>query len=168
FLKGVPFEWTLQLWREWLMVNGLLLVVFNFWDQVIFNKEERERPGSQLEEVQQHEPLRLIGMHNFVLLAAIVVIVYASGRGIGNEGEAWPPHVQAGAMVLIALASYFTTAESIHERNRFGLGPIVEVAVLFAGIFVTMTPALAILNSWGQGERQVLGMAFGMREPGEF
>jgi Na+/H+ antiporter NhaD/arsenite permease-like protein len=168
FLKGVSFEWTLQLWREWLMVNGLLLLLFNFWDQAIFNKEERERPGSQLEEVQRHEPLRLIGMHNFLLLAAIVGIVYASGRGMGNDGEAWPPHVQAGAMFLVALISYFSTAKSIHERNRFGLGPIIEVAVLFAGIFVTMTPALAILNSWGQGERHVLGMAFGMREPWEF
>jgi Na+/H+ antiporter NhaD/arsenite permease-like protein len=40
--------------------------------------------------------------------------------------------------------------------------------VLFAGIFVTMAPALLILNSWGRGERDVAGIAFGMREPWQF
>ena len=49
FLKGVPFGWTLQLWPEWLLVNGALLAIFNVWDQVVFDREERERPGSQLE-----------------------------------------------------------------------------------------------------------------------
>ena len=168
FLKGVPFEWTLQLWPEWLLVNCALLVVFHLWDEVIFNKEERERPGSQLEQVQRHQPIGLVGMHNFLLLAAIVVIVYASGRGMGNEGEPWPPIVQAAAMVFVALASYFSTAESIHARNHFGFDPIIEVAVLFAGIFITMVPALAILNAWGQGEREVFGLAFGMDQPWQF
>ncbi|MEX2140896.1 MAG: sodium:proton antiporter [Pirellulales bacterium] len=168
FLKGVPFEWTFQLWPEWLMVNGLLLVTFNLWDQAVFNKEERERAGSQLEQVQRHEPIALVGMHNFLFLAAIVATVYASGQGMGNDGEPWPPIVQAGAMALVALASYFSTATSIHTRNHFGFGPIIEVAVLFAGIFVTMVPALAILNAWGQGERDVLGLAFGMAEPWQF
>jgi len=168
FLKGVPFEWTLELWPEWLLVNGLLLVTFNLWDQVTLNREERERPGSQLEEVQKHEPAAIIGMHNFLFLAVIVAIVYAAGSGMGTGGEPWPPHWQAGLMVLVALASYFSTRPDIHLKNRFGFGPIIEVAVLFAGIFVTMVPALAILNSWGQGEREVLGTAFGMREPWQF
>jgi Na+/H+ antiporter NhaD/arsenite permease-like protein len=53
FLDGVPFEWTLRLWKEWAFVNGLLLVIFNVWDQVVLDKEEKERPGSQLEEVMR-------------------------------------------------------------------------------------------------------------------
>jgi len=57
FLKGVPFEWTFRLWPLWLFVNGLLLVIFNLWDQRVFAREELERSGSQLEEVQQHAPL---------------------------------------------------------------------------------------------------------------
>ena len=40
FLKGVPFEWTLQLWKEWLLVNGLLLAIFNVWDQRVLDREE--------------------------------------------------------------------------------------------------------------------------------
>jgi Na+/H+ antiporter NhaD/arsenite permease-like protein len=168
FLKGVPFEWTLQLWPEWLMVNGLLLGIFNVWDQVVFDREERERPGSQLEEVQQHEPLGIAGIQNFFFLAAIVAIVYGSGRGIGNAGEPWPPQMQAGAMALVALASYFLTSAAIHAKNHFTFAPIVEVAVLFAGIFVTMAPALSILNAWGQGEREIFGLAFGMSHPWQF
>jgi Na+/H+ antiporter NhaD/arsenite permease-like protein len=168
FLKGVPFEWTLRLWPAWLVVNGALLVIFHLWDEVVFDKEERERPGSQLEEVQRHEPIGLVGLQNFLLLGAIVAIVYASGRGLGNGGESWPPHVQAGAMLLVALASYFSTSEFIHKSNHFAFAPIIEVAVLFAGIFVTMVPALAILNSWGQGERVVFGLLYGMDRPWQF
>jgi Na+/H+ antiporter NhaD/arsenite permease-like protein len=57
FLRGVPFAWTLKLWAPWALVNGALLVLFNLVDQAVFNKEERETPGSQLEDVQKHEPL---------------------------------------------------------------------------------------------------------------
>src|SRR5438874_9072063 len=53
FLDGVPFEWTLRLWKQWAFVNGLLLVIFNVWDQIVLDKEEKERPGSQLEEVMR-------------------------------------------------------------------------------------------------------------------
>src|SRR5947208_13681660 len=59
FLSAVPFEWTLRLWKPWLFVNGVLLVVFHVWDEVILDREERERAGSQLEEVMKHEPLRV-------------------------------------------------------------------------------------------------------------
>ena len=41
FLKGVPFEWTLSLWPAWLVVNGVLLLVFNVWDQIVFAREAR-------------------------------------------------------------------------------------------------------------------------------
>ena len=149
FLNGVPFQWTLRLWPEWLMVNGILLVVSNVWDQTVLNREERERPGSQLEELMEHRPLRIMGMHNFLFLAAIIVIVYASGRGLGSGGHAWPFGWQEGAMAAMAFASFFSTPEEYHRHNRFNFGPIIEVAVLFAGIFVTMGPALLILNARG-------------------
>lgn len=149
FLKGVPFEWTLQLWPQWLLVNGLLLVIFNVWDQVVFAREERERPGSQLEQVMQHEPLSIRGLHNLLFLAAIVATIYAAGRGLGNGGEPWPFGVQEGLMFVIGLASYLLTSAEIRSGNRFSFSPILEVAVLFAGIFITMIPALLILNTNG-------------------
>ncbi|HEX6886186.1 MAG TPA: sodium:proton antiporter [Planctomycetota bacterium] len=168
YLKGVPFEWTLQLWREWLLVNGTLLVLFNVWDQKVLAAEERARPGSQLEEVMKHEPLRLEGKLNFLFLLGIVAVIYCAGAGVGTGGEPWRFGLQEGAMAALALGAWFTTQAENRARNRFTWTPIVEVAVLFAGIFVTMTPALLILNSWGQGTRSVLGMAFDMREPWQF
>jgi Na+/H+ antiporter NhaD/arsenite permease-like protein len=168
YLKGVPFEWTFQLWREWLVVNVALLVLFNLWDQKVFATEERERPGSQLEDVMRHEPLRLHGALNFVFLLGVVAVIYCAGAGIGTGGEPWPFGLQEGGMLGLAVAAWFTTARINRERNRFAWAPIVEVAVLFAGIFVTMTPALLILNAWGQGQRDVLGMDFTMRAPWQF
>jgi len=150
FLNGVPFEWTLRLWKEWLVVNAAILLMFNVWDQTVFAREEKERPGSQLEEVQVHEPLRVLGLANLLFLAGVVAVVYAAGKGLGNGGEVWPYGVAQGLTVLLAALSYFTTSKEIHEKNRFGFGPINEVAILFAGIFVTMIPALEILNHNGK------------------
>ena len=168
FLKGVPFEWTLKLWREWLLVNALVLFVFNIWDQVTFNREERERPGSQLEEVQKHEPLRVHGLSNVCFLIGVVGTIYASGRGLGNGGGPWPFGVQEVSMLVLAVAAYLSTPATNRVNNKFTFGPIIEVAVLFAGIFVTMAPALLILNAWGQGHREVLGAVFGLHQPWQF
>jgi Na+/H+ antiporter NhaD/arsenite permease-like protein len=149
FLKGVPFEWTFQLWPQWAVVNVALLVLFNIWDQVALNREERERPGSQLEAVQSHESLRVRGWHNFAFLAGIIATIYASGAGLGNGGKPWTYGVQEGLMLALAAGSYVLTPAENRRGNRFTFGPIIEVAVLFAGIFVTMIPALEILNANG-------------------
>jgi Na+/H+ antiporter NhaD/arsenite permease-like protein len=168
FLKGVPFEWTLRLWPQWLAVNLALLIVFHLWDEVVLDREERQRPGSQLEQVMRHEPLRVRGLHNLLFLLGIVATICASGRGLGYGGQPWPFGVQEGLMALLGLLAYVTTARENRMNNRFTFGPIIEVAVLFAGIFVTMAPALVILNSWGQGQRAVLGWAFGLHHPWQF
>lgn len=152
FLKGVPFLWTLtHLWLPWLVVNGALLAAFHLYDEVVLAREERERAGSQLEEVLQHEPLGVRGAFNFLLLAAVVATVYASGRWN------WPFGVTETIMAGLALVSFLATPAANHRDNHFTFGPIIEVAVLFFGIFVTMAPALLILNAWGQGLRPDLG-----------
>jgi Na+/H+ antiporter NhaD/arsenite permease-like protein len=160
FLKGVPFTWTLRLWREWLLVNGLLLVLFNLWDQRVFAREELERPGSQLEQVMRHEPLQLEGRRNFLFLLGIVVVIYGAGRGLGTGGRPWPFGMQEGAMFVIAALAFWATPARLRVANGFTFGPIVEVAVLFAGIFVTMAPALLLLNHHAP--------SFGIREPWQF
>ncbi|MBI5542857.1 MAG: sodium:proton antiporter [Deltaproteobacteria bacterium] len=150
FLKGVPFEWTLQrLFLPWLLVNGLLLVVFQILDQGIFNAEEARRPGSQLEEVMKHEPLRIEGLFNLGLLSLVVLIIFASGRGLFLGGDGWPFGWQEGAMLALAVVSFLATSNRLHTDNGFSFAPIVEVAVLFAGIFATMAPALLLLNAQG-------------------
>jgi Na+/H+ antiporter NhaD/arsenite permease-like protein len=163
FMAGVPFEWTLlKLWPMWLLVNGVLLAIFNIWDQLVFSREERARHGSQLEEVLKHKPLGISGGLNFLFLAGVVAAVYF--KGIYN----WPWGVQEAIMAAMAAMAYLTTSAANRSANRFSFGPIVEVAVLFVGIFITMAPALQILNSWGSSDREVLGMKFAMGEPWQF
>ena len=160
FLKGVPFDWTFRLWKGWLFVNGLLVVVFYVWDRRVFAREERERPGSKLEQVRQHEPFGVEGAANFGFLAAIVAVIYAAGSGLGNGGAPWPFGVQEGLMGLVSGLAFATTPARIRAKNSFGFGPILEVAVLFAGIFVTMAPALLLLNANAKH--------FGLGEPWQF
>ncbi len=146
FLKGVPFGWTFGLWKEWLFVNGTLLVVFNIWDQIALSREQAATTEPLLEELIEHAPLRIEGAHNFVFLAGIVAVIFASGSGLGSGGEPWLTGIQEVAMIAIAVAAFATTPARLRAANRFRFGPIIEVAVLFAGIFVTMAPALLLLN----------------------
>jgi Na+/H+ antiporter NhaD/arsenite permease-like protein len=149
FLRGVPFEWTLRLWPEWLLVNAALIVTFNVLDQFVLAREERERPGSQLEEAMVHEPLAIQGALNLVFLLGVVAVIVARGQGWGTDAGPWPFGVQEGLMVLLPIAAYRTTRVELRAANNFGFGPLVEVAVLFAGIFVTMIAPLLWLNAHG-------------------
>jgi Na+/H+ antiporter NhaD/arsenite permease-like protein len=160
FLKGVPFTWTFQLWLPWLLVNGSLLLIFNVWDQIVFAREERERPGSQFEEVMEHAPLRIRGRRNFLFLVGIVAVIAASGNGLGNAGAPWPFGISELAMLGIGVAAWWVTHHEHRAANNFDFAPIVEVAVLFAGIFVTMGPALLLLNARAP--------SLGLSEPWQF
>ncbi len=167
FLKGVPFAWTLRLWPQWLTLTGALLVVFNVWDQWALDREERERPGSQLERAMVHEPLRVNGAISVAALGGVMLTIIAAGRAAAN-GQPWVAGKQEAIIALLTLLAYGATSSKHRERNAFTFGPIIEVAVLFAAIFVTMAPLLEILNGWSQGARTVLGMRFGVTHPWEF
>lgn len=149
FLKGVPFEWTLTLWKEWLLVNAILLVVFVGVDSRILSSEEERRPGSQLEDVIRHEKVGLEGGLNVLFLAGVVAVILARGSGVGAADGKWPFGVQEALMLGLGAAAYATTKREIRAKNRFTFAPIVEVAILFAGIFVTMIAPLLILNARG-------------------
>lgn len=149
FLKGVPFEWTLSLWKEWALVNGLLLFVFFVVDSFVLDAEEKARPGSQLEEALKHEPLGIEGAFNVVCLLGIVLVILGKGQGWGTGGAAWPFGWQEGLMLALGVAGYASTRPATRAANRFTFAPILEVAILFAGIFATMVAPLAILNARG-------------------
>ncbi len=154
FLRGVPFEWTLQLILPWALVNGILLVLFNVMDQMVLNKEERERPGSQLEDVQKvKEKLGVAGGINFLWLLGVVAVIFIMGR-FGSQIHSNADVqllIQIAGMLAMAVLSMKTTSKEIREANKFGWGPIVEVAYIFIGIFVTMVPALKYLEAQGAG-----------------
>jgi Na+/H+ antiporter NhaD/arsenite permease-like protein len=133
----------------------------------VLTREEGRRPGSQLEEVQHHAPLAISGWHNFLFLLGVVLVIFFAPRGFSGDSP-WPTGVQEGALLVFTAAAYLTTDPGTRAVNAFSWGPIVEVAVLFAGIFVTMAPALLILNAWGAGEREVFGLGFGLHSPWHF
>ncbi|MBI5360238.1 MAG: sodium:proton antiporter [Planctomycetes bacterium] len=145
FLKGVPFDWTLKLWPQWAFTNGILLVVFNMLDQYKFNKEDIATPGALTEDVQPTvaQRLKIEGKRNILFLAGVVCAVYFSG----SLNWAWG--MQEAVMISMAVASVIATRKEVRQGNAFTYSPIIEVAVLFAGIFITMIPALLILNARG-------------------
>lgn len=154
FLRGVPFFWTLQLALPWLLVNGILLALFYVLDAILANREER--PAARLEEV--HEPLRVEGGLNFLWLLGVIGVIYVMGKyghAISSNHDVQAA-VQVGGMLAMAALSLALTPRSVREANRFGWHPIVEVAALFIGIFITMVPALKFLEAKGaSGEIQL-------------
>jgi Na+/H+ antiporter NhaD/arsenite permease-like protein len=144
FLRGVPFTWTLGLWRQWLLVNACLIVIFYIVDSTIFRSEDVATPGDLDEIAVRHQvPISIAGKQNFLFLLAIGALLFLSGK------LALHTLVQDAGLLVILLLSWATTPSALREENGFTWDPIVEVATLFAGIFATMMPALAILNARG-------------------
>jgi Na+/H+ antiporter NhaD/arsenite permease-like protein len=160
YLAGVPFGWTLKLFPAWLVVNGALLAIFYVVDRLFVARERADNaanPSAAFDAGRQTPDarLRVRGLANIVLLLIIVAIVFCGGRGLFNGGEQWAFGVQEVLFVILAVISLRMTPRKLRVQNHFTYQPIAEVAVLFAGIFVTMTPALAMLNARGS----TLGLA---------
>jgi Na+/H+ antiporter NhaD/arsenite permease-like protein len=144
FLRGVPFTWTLQLWRQWLLLNGALLILFYIVDSTIFRREDLERPGDLDKVAVEHQvPISIAGRQNFLFLLGVMAVLGASGT------YELPMIVQDAGLLLMIGLSWMTTPAALRAENGFTWHPIAEVAALFAGIFATMIPALAILNARG-------------------
>ncbi len=138
YLGGVPFFWTLKLWPQWAVVSGLVLAIFFVWDTLAFR---RETPQTILREKLDVEPMRLLGLRNLPLLAGVI-------GGVLLQGSLPSPWGEVGGgliMAIMAGLSLRITPRALHEANEFSWGPIIEVAVLFLGIFITMVPALSLL-----------------------
>ncbi|BBK42360.1 sodium:proton antiporter [Allostella vacuolata] len=154
FLKGVPFFWpTTALFVPMLLVVGALLAIFFFLDTYLFSREATAPPSDR-----SGERLGVEGGINIPLLGAIVGAVLL--RGIWHSGvDVTIYHVPVPlesiasnlALVAIGLLSMRLTRAETRAGNAFSWGPIVEVAKLFAGIFVTIVPVIAILRAGPDG-----------------
>jgi Na+/H+ antiporter NhaD/arsenite permease-like protein len=146
YLKGVPFTWTFGLWRPWLVSVAVLLLVYFVWDSVV---HAREPLAALRRDRTERQPLRLSGLANGVWLLGVV-------GAVAILGAPW----REGVIVGLAALSLWLTPREIRRANGFTSYPIVEVAVLFAGIFLTMMPALELLRTRGS--------ELGVREPWQF
>jgi Na+/H+ antiporter NhaD/arsenite permease-like protein len=146
YLLGVPFAWTLRLAPHWLLANGIVLIVYHLWDRRAYARED---PAAIALDRTAVRPIRVSGKRNILFLLAVV----ASVAGLHA------PYREL-AMLSVSMLSLATTSRAVREANRFTFHAIAEVAALFAGIFVTMLPALDILHAHGR--------ALGLREPWHF
>ncbi|MBI4432587.1 MAG: sodium:proton antiporter [Candidatus Omnitrophica bacterium] len=148
YLRGVPFFWVLEkVWMIWLLGLGLVLFIFYCLDIRNFKKAPAQ---IRQKETGGGEQWRFGGSHNVFFLLMILGSVF-----INN-----PPFLRELIMIAAAILSYKTTPRPVHEANDFSFAPIREVAILFAGIFVTMLPALEWLEH-NAG-------AIGIQTPGQF
>ena len=153
FLHGVSFFWTFNLLPHMLLVVILLLVIYFFLDTYHYRKEGASPPA----ENGVKQPLKLEGTHNFIFLAGVVGSVLMSGMVDWGEVNTFGVHraVQDWArdvlLIIMGILSLVTTRVSLREDNDFTWFPIIEVAYLFIGIFITMIPCLLILKAGSHG-----------------
>jgi Na+/H+ antiporter NhaD/arsenite permease-like protein len=151
YLQGVPFWWVAKnCWPMWIVGVGLLLAMFYVVDKINFVRDPRKNcsvePAAQPVGAQRQrctEKWEFNGLPNLFFLAVILGAVFVKMI-----------FVREVLMIAAALGSYFTTKKSVHAANDFDFHPVIEVAILFAGIFATMTPALGWLNFHA---REILG-----------
>lgn len=144
FLKGVPFTWTLtNLWQDWLLVCGTLLAIFYLVDRRI-----GPRPVAIDPEPPRKPPLSISGTTGLISLSLMLVGVFLDPfllKFIDLH------HIPVGAtfQIIVAISCYFLSKPEIRDTNRFNFEPVKEVGLLFAGIFLTMIPALQYLAANG-------------------
>ncbi|MCK5138552.1 MAG: sodium:proton antiporter, partial [Thermodesulfovibrionia bacterium] len=154
FLRGVPFFWTFNIFPHMLM-TALILLVFYYVVDTYFYRREGVYP---LTAGVDKEPLGLEGTHNFLLLAVVVGAVLMSGVvkwgeiNILNIHRGTQDVIRDAILILVIVLSLLTTKSEVHEENGFTWFPMKEVAILFAGIFLTIVPCIKILQAGTKGE----------------
>ncbi len=156
FLKGVPFFWTLHLFWPMLICVAFLLVIFYLYDNWMYKKEKLEVLSSKDYFFQIH------GKQNLFLLILVPIAILLSGNfhlgeisflGVARPLQEW---VRDFFLLLIAGISYLSTPEEVRNKNEFTFFPIKEVTIIFFGIFISMIPALSILQAGESGALSVI------------
>jgi len=145
FLRGVPFLWTLSLWKEWLVTVALLLMIYAVMDWRLQMREPLGASGAPGGAARVH------GWTCVVLLcmAVLAVAVVQPDQPIPLLG--WSPPELTREAILLLLTMFSVVAEPWKSRVKHGFsaGPILEVAAIFVGIFLAMQVPLAVLSSTG-------------------
>jgi Na+/H+ antiporter NhaD/arsenite permease-like protein len=156
FLKGVDFFWTVKtLLPETLFLVGSLLLIFFVLDSWFYHKREELLPMDPTPDSRQ---IGFDGKVNFALLGGVVCLVLMSGLwkssvvfDIAGTEVALQSVLRDVGLIAITLLSLKLTPSQVHDDNQFSWGPIQEVAKLFAGIFLTIIPVIAMLKAGVNG-----------------
>ena len=166
YLRGADFSWFQTLFPQWVFVGSVLLFLYVAIDTYIWKRKEiiGVRPRSEDEE---DEPIKISfsGAVNLFYLSAILLsVAFINPNEIpkmAEEGAPWYMRfLREIVLVTVMLLSIVSTKRRVRKVNHFSWEPITEVAILFIGIFVTMTPALLYLNA--------NAASLGLTEPTQF
>lgn len=150
YLRGAPFEWFFSLILPWLFVNALIIIIYYFVDSYYYKKED---PESIEFDSTNKMGLSIKGNLNFLWLIGVVLSVAFLNQNVFPFMKSGTPYafIREGVILLMAIFSMKFTRKTIRNSNSFSWEPIVEVAYLFLGIFVTMVPCLAYLEIHASG-----------------
>jgi Na+/H+ antiporter NhaD/arsenite permease-like protein len=143
FIGGVPFFWTLKLFPIWLLYVAVFACALFVVDRRAYAKESAASLQRDRAEVK---PFELLGVRNVVLIGLVIIAAFL------------PYPMRELGMVAVATASYFGTPKEVHKANEFSLAPIIEVGLLFIGLFgclipieiglESLAPSLPLQKSW--------------------
>ncbi len=149
YLRDAEFTWFFSLLPQWAFVGVILLVLYYIFDSYYYKKEDWINLSADTREVQ---PIRITGTINFIYLLAVIVSVALINPGFipqmeGEHAPIWLKLLREIVLISIILLSLYTTKKQVRKANQFSWGPIIEVAVVFLGIFTTMIPAMEYLKA---------------------
>lgn len=154
FLKGVPFFWTMALMPQMLFCLAVLLAMFYALDSWLYRREGVIAPDP----TPDNDRFGITGSFNLILLLAIMGLVLLSGTwqpGIVWHVAGTPVELQQVVrdvgLVVIAVLSMVLTQTTVRVANQYSFGPMIEVAKLFFGIFLTILPVIAMLRAGTAG-----------------
>lgn len=150
YLRGAEFSWFMNMLPEWLTVGAIILTGYYFVDKYIYY--HKEHIANVMADFREKSPLYIKGRINIIYLICIILTVaYVNPSHLPQMGAEDAPLRESAMreiiLIIIALFSILTTRRGLREANQFSWEPLIEVAVVFIGIFVTMTPALIYLNA---------------------
>lgn len=162
YLRGASFEWFFELLPQWIFVGFMLLSIYAVVDKWLYKQEPIEHLKR---DAQEQEPINVTGSINFIWLAAVIAcVIFLNASYIPAMADHHAPlylkFLREIALLVIILLSLKATDREVREANHFSWEPIAEVAILFVGIFTTMTPALLYLNAHAP--------SLGLSEPWQF
>ncbi len=147
YLRGVPFEWFLNLLPVWLFTNIILLATYFGVDSYYYY--QKESLSALKRDVEEIRPIQITGTVNFALLLGVVLsVAFLNEQYIPlfKQNEYAKFLREVVILVLLGLSLWLTKKE-VREANKFSWHPIEEVAYLFLGIFITMIPCLLFLEA---------------------
>lgn len=166
YLKGAEFSWFQTLFPQWVFVGSVLIFAYVVIDTYIWKRKEvlGVRPRSEDEE---DEPIKISfsgAVNLFYLSGILLAVAFINPNEIPDmaaENAPWyMKFLREIVLAVIILLSIVSTKRRVRKSNHFSWEPITEVAILFVGIFVTMTPALLYLDH--------NAVSLGITEPSQF